>query len=55
LLVDLRTRGVGKRSRAPVEVSFTVVVRLRNGRIYRVQNFQGKDRGRAFKAARLSD
>src|SRR5688500_11404367 len=36
---DVRVRGIGRRSRVPVDVAFTVVARFREGLMYRLRNF----------------
>jgi uncharacterized protein len=53
VVADTRVTGTGKRSGVPVELLFTVVVSVRNGRIVRVQNFL--ERREALEAAGLSE
>lgn len=44
LVIDVLARGIGKQSRARVDVPFTMLVRFRDGLVHRVRNFQWKDR-----------
>ena len=52
VVADTRVTGVGRRSEVPVELQFTVVVSLRDGRVVRVRNFL--ERQEALEAAGLS-
>ncbi len=53
VVADTRVTGVGRRSEVPVELQFTVVVSLRNGRVVRVHNFL--ERQEALEAAGLRE
>jgi hypothetical protein len=46
-------RGVGKQSGAQVEIEFTILVNLTEGRVTRLCNFM--DRGKALEAAGLRE
>lgn len=54
LVIDVLARGIGKQSRARVDVPFTMLVRFRDGLVHRVRNFQWKDREQALEAAGLT-
>ena len=51
VVVETRGSGVGKRSGAQVEIEFTILVKLREGRVTRLRNFM--DRAEALEAAGL--
>ena len=53
LVFDARSRGVGKQSRAPVEIKFTLVASVSNGRITHLRNFM--ERAEALEAVGLQD
>jgi uncharacterized protein len=53
VVVDARVTGIGKQSRAPVEVRFTVVASIRDGKVVRFRNFL--ERAEALEAAGLSE
>jgi uncharacterized protein len=53
VVADTRVSGIGKQSRVPVELPFTVVISLRSGKIIRVRNFLRRQE--ALEAAGLSD
>jgi ketosteroid isomerase-like protein len=55
VLVDTRVRAIGKRSRVPVDLTFTTVVRFKDGLIYRLRNFETKDRAQALEAVGLRE
>jgi ketosteroid isomerase-like protein len=51
VVVPVRITGRGRQSGAPVDLAFTMVVSLRNGRIFRIRNFPEK--AEALEAAGL--
>ena len=53
VVADTRVSGIGKRSGAPVELRFTVVASIREGKIVRVRNFL--EREEALEAAGLRE
>jgi uncharacterized protein len=53
VVADTRVSGIGKRSGVPVELQFSVVVSLRDGKIVHVRNFL--ERQEALKAAGLEE
>jgi ketosteroid isomerase-like protein len=53
VVAEIRTSGIGKRSGARVEVEFTILIYLSEGRITRLRNFM--DRAKALEAAALRD
>jgi ketosteroid isomerase-like protein len=53
VVVETRGSGVGKRSGARVEIEFTILVNLTEGRVTRLRNFM--DRGEALEAAGLRE
>lgn len=53
VVVETRSSGVGKRSRARVVVEFTIVVHVTNGRITRLRNFM--DKAEALEATGLRE
>ena len=53
VVADTRVSGLGRRSGAPVELQFTVVVSLRDGKIVHVRNFL--ERPEALEAAGLQE
>ena len=53
VVVETRGSGVGKQSGAQVEIEFTILVDLTEGRVTRLRNFV--DRGNALEAAGLEE
>jgi ketosteroid isomerase-like protein len=53
VVVETRGSGVGKQSGAQVEIEFTILVNLTEGRVTRLCNFM--DRGKALEAAGLRE
>ena len=53
VVADTRVSGLGKRSGVPVELQFSVVVSLNEGKIVHVRNFL--ERGEALEAAGVSE
>lgn len=55
VVVDARVRGTGKRGGVPVDIAFASVIRFKDGLIYRLRNFETKDRDQALEAVGLRE